>query len=90
MNQMQELLHMEEVEINAQKKRTKFKFYFKKKLQIHCALTFENFRSGKIGSNFHYKFCMHPMQELLHIEEVEINAKKKEEKIQKKFKSIVS
>ena len=51
MHPMQELLHIEEVEINAKKKRGKNS----KKIQIHCVLTFENFRSGKIGSNFHYK-----------------------------------
>ena len=51
---MQELLHMEEVEINAQK-RGQNSNSTSKKLQIHCVLTFENFRSGKIGSNFHYK-----------------------------------
>ena len=36
MNPMQELLHMEEVEINAQKKRTKFKFDFKKTSNPLC------------------------------------------------------
>ena len=33
---MQELLHMEEVEINAHKKRTKFKFDFKKTSNPLC------------------------------------------------------
>ena len=48
---MQELLHMEEVKINTQK-RGQNSNSTAEKLQI---LTFENFRSGKIGSNFHYK-----------------------------------
>ena len=54
MNPVQELLHMKEGEINAQKE-DKIQILLQKKLQIHYVLTFENFRSGKIGSNFHYK-----------------------------------
>ena len=54
MNPMQELLHTEELEINAQKKEDKIQIRLQKNFKS-IVLTFENFRSGKIGSNFHYK-----------------------------------